>query len=66
MIVTVELEDVGKPELRKPNARRQALRAMAREWRAEGHVYQSICEACNVSIMTAWKWCHDVPRGKLG
>ena len=66
LVVTVELDDVTEPKLAMQAARRQALKALAREWRAQGHTFEAIAEATNRSLRTVWLWCHDVPKGQVG
>jgi transposase len=62
MLMTVEVE-VKEPKVAEQTARRQALRALARQWRAEGHTYEAIAKACGRSLRTVWLWANDVPRG---
>jgi len=64
MRVTVEV-DVREPQLAEATARRQALKTLARRYRAQGHTYEAIAKACGRSLRTVWLWANDVPRGVL-
>lgn len=65
MIVKVEVNEPQARALNKQELQREALKKLARRWRAEGHTYQAIAEACGRSIPAVWAWCRDVPRGVI-
>lgn len=56
---------VKEPKLSSRRARKAKLMPLARKWRRKGHSFQEIADALNVSIMTAWSYCHDVPCGDI-
>jgi DNA invertase Pin-like site-specific DNA recombinase len=49
----------------KQRALKEVRKPKAREMRARGYPYQRIADALHVSIMTAYWYCHDVPRGDI-
>jgi transcriptional regulator with XRE-family HTH domain len=54
-----------EPKVSKSRAKRMRNIQRAREWRAKGYTFQEIADALHVSNMTAWDYCHDVPRGDI-
>jgi hypothetical protein len=59
------MNGVKQPVFTARRAMKRKLMPLARRWRREGHSFQEIADALNVSIMTAWAYCHDVPCGDI-
>ncbi len=54
-----------RPKLSSRRAFKAKLLPKARAWRRMGHSYQEIANALHVSVMTAYSYCSDVPKGNI-